>query len=617
MQTKKELCAIIFLAMVILLPVYSFAQRIAAGGYHSLSLCDDGTVKAWGSNGRGQLGDGTNLDRTTSVQVSGLSGIKVVAAGAYYSLAIDNNGTVWAWGDNQAGQLGDGTTTNRITPAQIIGLTDVKAIATGAWHSFALKNDGTVWAWGANFYGQLGDGTTIDRTIPIQVSELTDIKAVAGGYAHSLALKNDGTIWAWGENYGKIGDGTVINNRYTPVQVSSLTDIIAIACGNQYSLAVKNDGTAWAWGLNFYGGIGDGTTIDRSTPVEVSGLTDVKTVAGGYGHSLALKNDGSVWAWGPNNLSQLGDGTTTNRLTPVQVIGLTSITSIATGANYSIAIMNNRTTWAWGYNANGQLGDGTTMDRSIPVQVNGLCNPCDLVINAGADDFTIFNSITGVNPKPCVTLAGHIGTATSFTWTSNQGNFSSNSLSPTECPNVSTIYTLTASNDNCTISDDVVITALDLAGSTLPNVGNNPNKIYVCHNGTTLEVNGDANCSSANSLCYHLNHGDALGTCSSKMANSGQAEMQDNVQEISFDVFPNPFNNSSTLSFRLSEAELVNLEIYNVLGTRVASLFNGVAEAGKNYSLEIDRNILLSSGIYFIRLNTVGEVLNKKIILVN
>ena len=203
----------------------------ATDGNYSLALKSDGTVWTWGSNAFGQLGDGTTTNRSTPVQVSSLTGVVAIAAGAAnsteegHSLALKADGTVWAWGRNSSGELGNGTTTDRTTPVQVTGLTGVVAIAGGYGHSLALKSDGTVWAWGTDLYGQLGDGanTTLGhQTIPVAVSGLTGVSAIAAGWGHSLALKADGTVWAWGYNVeGSVGDGTFIN-RSSPVQVSTV-----------------------------------------------------------------------------------------------------------------------------------------------------------------------------------------------------------------------------------------------------------------------------------------------------------------------------------------------------------------------------------------------------------
>ena len=122
------------------------------------------------------------------VQVSGLTGATQVAAGGYHALAVKSDGTVWAWGFNAWGQLGDGTNDDRSTPVQVSGLTGVTQVAGSNLSSVAVKSDGTAWAWGDDEYGQLGDGTNSDRNTPVQVSNLTTVTQVAAGTNFSLAL---------------------------------------------------------------------------------------------------------------------------------------------------------------------------------------------------------------------------------------------------------------------------------------------------------------------------------------------------------------------------------------------------------------------------------------------
>jgi len=252
-------------------------RPVSGGGYHTLALKNDGTVWAWGRNDNGQLGDGSNIDRNTPVQVSGLSGVTAVATSNAHNLALKNDGTVWAWGWNGHSQLGDGTNLNRNTPVAVSGLSGVVAVAVGGGHSLALKNDGTVWAWGWNDVGQIGDGTTTRRWTPVQVSDLSGIGALAAGTDHSLAFKQDGTVWAWGWNeYGQLGDGSIVN-RVRPTQVGGLSGELTYLAGGIYnSMILKNDGTVWIWGANWYGEIGDGTTTTRKSPVQVLGLALVK-----------------------------------------------------------------------------------------------------------------------------------------------------------------------------------------------------------------------------------------------------------------------------------------------------------------------------------------------------
>jgi len=71
---------------------------IAAGSEHSLALLSDGTVRSWGFNTSGQLGDGTTTERRTNVVVTGLSNVIAIAAGTAHSVALKSDGTIWLWG---------------------------------------------------------------------------------------------------------------------------------------------------------------------------------------------------------------------------------------------------------------------------------------------------------------------------------------------------------------------------------------------------------------------------------------------------------------------------------------------------------------------------------------
>lgn len=142
------------------------------GRSHSCAVLSGGTVKCWGRN-YGQLGDGTTWQwepvPTTPVSVVDLSGAVGVAVGSGHSCALLSGGTVKCWGVNLGGQLGDGTTINRLTPVSVVGLSGVTAITAGPGHTCALLSSGAVKCWGENSYGQLGDGTTESWLVPISV----------------------------------------------------------------------------------------------------------------------------------------------------------------------------------------------------------------------------------------------------------------------------------------------------------------------------------------------------------------------------------------------------------------------------------------------------------------
>lgn len=377
-KSLLAIAAILIVAAQIFIPGSSSAQKVACGGQHSLFLCPDGFVNAWGWNQLGQLGNGFSNSNIPLV-VDSLSGVTDIGGGVDHSVALKNDGTVWAWGYNLNGELGNGTNTDTNIPTQVIGLSNIVAISS-MYHSLALKPDSTIVAWGYNGYGELGNGNTTSSNVPLPVSNLTGVIQIACGYYHSLAVTSDSTVWAWG---GVGGTGTMMSSNPIPIPIVGLASVTAISGGNGFSLAIKNDGTVWAWGSNNEGELGIGTTAITLTPTQVTGLTNVVAISAGVYHSLAIKSDGTVWAWGFNMYGQLGNGTNTDSHVPVQVPGLTGIVAIAAGYAHSLAMKNDGTAWTWGQNSYGQLGDGTNADSNVPVQVdsNALCYSCNLSVS--------------------------------------------------------------------------------------------------------------------------------------------------------------------------------------------------------------------------------------------
>ena len=368
----SAICALAAVIFVAGPSAIAASPDIAAGVAHSLALKFDGTVWAWGSNVYGQLGDKTNTDRLTPVQVSGLTNVVAIAAGFYHNVAIKSDGTVWAWGQNSFGQLGDTTTVDKNKPVQVTGVAGATAIAAGAGHSLFLTSSGLKGV-GLNTAGQVGDGTNTNRSTAVAVA-LNNVTSLAAGRNHSLALLNGGTVWAWGDNSsGQLGD-TTTTNRNAPVLTAVLANITQISTRDGSGLALDNTGVVWGWGSNISGQVGDGTvTSPISTPEvsQIGGATVASFVASGAFHSLAIVAGGSTEGWGLNSTGQLSD-------IPPQVFtaatGLQSVSGpgkISAGYLHTLAYMPDGTVLAFGNNGSGQLGDNTATQRLIPVTVLG------------------------------------------------------------------------------------------------------------------------------------------------------------------------------------------------------------------------------------------------------
>lgn len=187
-------------------------MQVAAGATHNCAVTSRGRIWCWGSNAFGQLGDGTRMMRISPVRVSGLDkGVTQVALGEAHSCALMSDGSVRCWGTNARGELGDGTAQERHSPVLVKGLRSATAvqITAGAFHACALLSSGTVKCWGYNRFGQLGDGTISNRLVPVTVKGLpTDIVQISAGSAHTCALSADGEVFCWGSNQnGQLGNG--------------------------------------------------------------------------------------------------------------------------------------------------------------------------------------------------------------------------------------------------------------------------------------------------------------------------------------------------------------------------------------------------------------------------
>jgi alpha-tubulin suppressor-like RCC1 family protein len=352
-----------------------------------------GTIECWGYNGYGQLGTGSiptqaRVFRSTPVAVKRISSAKAVGTGGNTTCALLSGGTVKCWGANGLGQLGNGTTTTySLRPVAVKGISSAKAISTGATNTTCvLLSGGAIDCWGNNVYGQLGNGKTGGYSPrPVAVKGLSGAKAVSTGGDHTCALLSGGAIDCWGNNSeGQLGDGpTATNGGYgsslldssTPVAVKGISSAIAVSVGLQDSCAVLSGGSVECWGANLYGQLGNGTTGGTgsasvgTTPVAVKGIGSAKAVSTGLNGACAVLLGGTIRCWGANNGGSLGNGTSKGSSTPVPVKGISSAKAVSTDGNVSCALLSGGSVKCWGAGSGGQLGDGANTNHSTPVAV--------------------------------------------------------------------------------------------------------------------------------------------------------------------------------------------------------------------------------------------------------
>lgn len=154
----------------------SGVSALAVYGYHSCAIDTTNSVKCWGSNLGLTLGVNPPVPgygRTPVETLGSEIGVTEIASGgtATHSCATIGGASLKCWGSNFSGQLGDGTAGSNggSLPVDVVGIAStITGVAVGGAHTCAVTADGPM-CWGSNYSGQLGDGTRTDRTTPVAV----------------------------------------------------------------------------------------------------------------------------------------------------------------------------------------------------------------------------------------------------------------------------------------------------------------------------------------------------------------------------------------------------------------------------------------------------------------
>jgi uncharacterized repeat protein (TIGR01451 family) len=262
------------------------AVGITVGSTHACALMLGAAVRCWGADESGQLGDGGPIPGAGTAIPAGLVALGqpalAITAGDAHTCALLGDASVRCWGADADGQLGDGSAGDgSSTPSTPVALGGpAVAISAGGTSTCALLADGSVRCWGADDLGQLGDGGPIPgaaKPVPATVALGQPAQAVSVGDKHACALIADGTVRCWGANtVGQLGDGgaipgTTTSAPSTPVALGGPAR--AVTAAGAGACALLSEGTLRCWGADGDGQLGDGTpAADRSAPAEAVGL---------------------------------------------------------------------------------------------------------------------------------------------------------------------------------------------------------------------------------------------------------------------------------------------------------------------------------------------------------
>ncbi len=410
---------------ILLLPNESIIQ-IELGTYHTVVVTSAGRVFSWGYNMQSQLGDGTNNNSSTPVNITSnfnlTDGEKVIyiAVGSYHNLAVTSQGRVFTWGTNSYGILGNNSVVSSNLPIDItnnfnlnVGET-ITSASLGEQNSAVLTSDGRLFKWGRNDYGQLGDSTSPDSYLPLDITSKFNLNGsetiikVSLGHSHSAIITSEGRVFTWGGDnfYGTIGNATNMN-QFTPVEITSFFNLNAletiedIAVGGNHMLAITSDGRVFAWGKNTKGQLGNNTETNSNIPLDITSYLglgvseEVARISLGYESSSVLTTDSRLLIWGYNQYGNIGDGTAgwdQYKTTPTDITSQftldvnDALSTISISRFSSSCISSDGRVFTWGYNSYGQLGDNSTTDRYIPVEVAFYTPTLDSTVVYDYDD---------------------------------------------------------------------------------------------------------------------------------------------------------------------------------------------------------------------------------------
>ena len=390
-------------------------------GQSAWALFDNGNLYTWGRNDFGQLGLGNTVDRyVPTLSNTGVTRVYTHASNShrapgYVRLYILKAGELWGCGYNAFGQLGDGTQVDKSVWTKIVNAgTNPKSVWNLGSYTGCLivqKSDNTIFVCGYNGYGQLGLNNTTGSIVNLTNASTAwnggdstmIIQDVEGGFGYNggsqaehvniTVFLDNGTTSriasAGANNWGSLGD-TTVTDRIVPVTPTGFSGrvqkIVSVGDGPRGVWALKTDGTLWNWGYGAYGQLDRGnTTGNNPTPQQVeTSISDIQeSFASGQNNGYfsnspyVLKTDGSWWQCGNNDFGQLGDGTQTQRTNLVQmwlpagtVIKLWGTHNTTSWGNTRFAVTDDNRIYAFGYNELYSIHETNASNCPLPILVN-------------------------------------------------------------------------------------------------------------------------------------------------------------------------------------------------------------------------------------------------------
>ena len=389
--------------------------------YHTHVITNMGNIFGWGSNWAGQVGNGTTLIVITPTKITDnlnlLEGEQITSIeGSFHNFAITSFNRILSWGYNNYGQLGDGTQNNASTPIDVTSnllLEEnefIQLLQLGNSNTYLITNKGRHITWGENSNSNLGKGNFNyydNPHINPQLYKYSLYQVVEEDYGTTI---NYPTVSQLGYTFsGWFTDfHYTMPSSYSVVPANNL-DLYGKLIANQYEISFESNGGSPVssivqdYGTDVYPPISpvkedytfENWYIDSSleipyvfTTMSASNITlyakwqlayfaneSIIMSKSSYNHVVALTVDNEVYTWGINTHGQLGTGDNVNATIPQNITSRFDlsieevIVKVDAGREMSVALTSLGRVFTWGYNGYGQLGNNTLTGSNIPIDI--------------------------------------------------------------------------------------------------------------------------------------------------------------------------------------------------------------------------------------------------------
>jgi hypothetical protein len=257
------------------------------GGDHACGIKTDDTLWCWGSDVRGQIGNGPITGNQQSPVQIGTDLWKDITGGGQFNgegwtCGIKMDDSLWCWGWHIGASqdvLGLGGLGDQDTPQHVAPGTTWKSITAG-WHTTCgIRTDDTLWCWGSNDNGIAGTGGA--SSVPVQVGTAT-WRDVVMSTRSACGIQTNGTRHCWGQSIGPTPQAVADGGNWLDIEIRS--ELFAgFYCG------IRTGNQLWCFSGN-------------GSPTQVSGGGEWIDVAMTGGQQCAVRVGGQVYCWGsPGN----------------------------------------------------------------------------------------------------------------------------------------------------------------------------------------------------------------------------------------------------------------------------------------------------------------------------